>query len=90
MTHEPHPEHAAARLIMDKLAKAAGMPSGQALITHLTEVPADSPHLKFIGEALAASLPQAKAVSETKGEPDLRDVKVDPADVGGKLTEIVT
>jgi len=86
MTHEPHPEHAAARLIMDKLAKAAGMPSGQALITHLTEVPADSPHLKFIGEALAASLPQAKAASE----PDLRDVKVDPADVGGKLTEIVT
>lgn len=90
MIHEPHPEHAAARLIMDKLAKAAGMPSGQALIAHLTEVTADSPHLKFMGEAIAASLPQAKAASELKGEPDLRDVKVDRVDVGGKLTEIVT
>ena len=58
MIREPHPEHAAARPLMDKLAKAAGMPSGQSAIQHLTSLPDDSPALKFIGEAIAASVPQ--------------------------------
>lgn len=56
MTHEPHPEHARARALMDKLAKAAGMPSGQALIAHLESVPADAPALKLIGEAIDMSI----------------------------------
>jgi hypothetical protein len=56
MTNEPHPEHARARSLMDKLAKAAGMPSGQALISHLETVPTDAPALKLIGEAIDMSL----------------------------------
>lgn len=55
MTHEPHPEHARARALMDKLAKAAGMSSGQALISHLETIPADAPALKLIGEAIDMS-----------------------------------
>lgn len=60
MTHEPHPEHARARALMDKLAKAAGMPSGQALIAHLETLPADAPALKLIGEAIDMSIQRLK------------------------------
>ena len=59
MIREPHPEHAAARLLMDKLAMPSGMSSGQALIKYLDGLAPDSPALKFIGEAIAASVPQA-------------------------------
>ena len=45
---------------MDKLAKAAGMPSGQALITHLETLPADAPALKLIGEAIDMSIQRLK------------------------------
>lgn len=56
-TREPFPEHAAARGLMDKLAKAAGMPSGQALIHHLDGLKPDSPALTTIGKAIAGSVP---------------------------------
>lgn len=62
MTREPHLEHAAARLHMDTLAKAAGMPSGQALIEHLSGLKPDSPMLTSIGKAIAGT------VSATKSE----------------------
>ena len=52
---------------MDKLAKAAGLPSGQALIAHLETVQPDSPALKLIGEAIDMSIQkpsQAPALAE--------------------------
>lgn len=76
MTHEPHPEHAAARLIMDQLAKAAGLPSGQTLITHLSALDKDSPALKFIGEAISSVLREPPAAREAPApdKPPLAEV----------------
>ena len=74
MTREPFPEHAAAHSLMTKLARAAGIPSipsGQAMIKHLESLAPDAPALKFIGEAIAASVPK---VSESSGHTPLSEV----------------
>jgi hypothetical protein len=56
MTREPHPEHARARALVDTLARAAGMPSGQAALAHLESLRPDSAEMKLIGEAIAQSI----------------------------------
>lgn len=51
-----------ARLVLDALAKAAGLSSGQALLCHLEALGKDG--LALIGEAVAATLPSSKPVDE--------------------------
>lgn len=62
-TRDPSPEHAASRAIMDKLAGAAGLPSGQAFITHMASLKLDSAEMKLIGEAIAQTVPKPSAPS---------------------------
>ena len=74
MTKDPHPEHALARAHMDKLAKAAGLKSGQDLIKHLDGLKPDDAGLKLIGEAIKQSAtppakPEEKAPASSN--PDL-------------------
>lgn len=69
MTKDPHPEHALARALMDKLAKAAGFPSGQALIKHLENLKPDSAEVKLIGEAIAQSIPKAAPTPDDANPP---------------------
>lgn len=58
-TRDPSPEHAASRVTMDKLAAAAGLPSGQAFIKHIDGLQPDSAEMKLIGEAIAQTVPKA-------------------------------
>lgn len=70
MTKDPHPEHTLARALMDKLAKAAGLKSGQELMTHLNGLKADDAGLKLIGEAIKQSAtPPAPKAEEKPAEP---------------------
>lgn len=73
MTKEPHPEHALARTLMDKLAKAAGLPSGQALMKHLDGLKPDDAGLKLIGETIKLSTEPPKPAEPAKAStnPDL-------------------
>lgn len=63
-TRDPSPEHAASRATMDKLAAAAGLPSGQAFIKHLDGLKPDSAEMKLIGEAIAQSVPKPSAPAD--------------------------
>lgn len=68
-TRDPSPEHAASRATMDKLAAAAGLPSGQAFIKHLDGLKPDSAEMKLIGEAIAQSVPKAAPADATPPGP---------------------
>lgn len=67
-TRDPSPEHVASRTIMDTLAKAAKMPSGQVLIQHLQSLDPKGEQIKFIGEAISTTIPKA-AEPEAKPAP---------------------
>ena len=51
-----------ARMILDRIAKAAGISSGQALLAHLEGAPPEA--FEVIGEAVATTLPSSEPVDE--------------------------
>lgn len=51
-----------ARSVLDMLARAAGVASGQALLCHLESLGNDG--MALIGESIAATLPSSKPVDE--------------------------
>lgn len=65
MTKDHPSEHAIARNIIDKLAKAAGLKSGQGLLKHLDSLKADDAGLVLIGEAIKQSMEPPKPAAPT-------------------------